>query len=123
MLTNLLDKLPQGGRYVGFGEVSLYALIGAMVVFAGITFLIFIVWLVGKMLEGGAKNTKAKQEPAAIENMKNSVTPNSSSAAEDIDEETVAVIMAALTAYYEKNNPKCEFTLKKIKRIRRDDYA
>ena len=42
---------------------------------------------------------------------------------EEIDEETVAVIMAALMAYYEKNNPKCAFTVKRIKRVRRNDYA
>ena len=34
-----------------------------------------------------------------------------------------AVIMAALMAYYETNYPKCEFTVKRIKRVRRNDYA
>ena len=28
-----------------------------------------------------------------------------------------------LEAYYEANNPKCEFTVKRIKRVRRNDYA
>jgi trk system potassium uptake protein TrkH len=45
-------------------------------------------------------------------------TPIQSSASSDeLDEETVAVIMAALMAYYQTNNPKCEFTVKRIKRI------
>ena len=35
----------------------------------------------------------------------------------DVDEETVAMIMAAIMAYYQTNNPKCEFTVKRIKRI------
>ena len=36
---------------------------------------------------------------------------------DEITEETVAIITAAIMAYYEKNNPKCEFTVKRIKRI------
>ena len=116
MLRNILTSaLPEGGRYVSISEVSLYALIGFLVVFAGITFLILIVWLVGKMMSKSSKTTKQemkkeskKQEAPAVVN----ATEN-----EEISEETIAVIMAALTAYYQKNNPKCEFTLKRIKRM------
>ena len=38
---------------------------------------------------------------------------------EELSEETLAVITAALMAYYEMNNPKCEFTIKRIKRLNR----
>jgi methionyl-tRNA synthetase len=38
-------------------------------------------------------------------------TPN------EVDEETVAIITAAIMAYYQKNNPKCEFTVRRIKKI------
>ena len=34
-----------------------------------------------------------------------------------VSEETIAVITAAIMAYYEKNNPKCEVTVKRIKKI------
>lgn len=37
--------------------------------------------------------------------------------ANELDEETVAVITAAIMAYYQNSNPKCEFTIKRIKRI------
>lgn len=116
MLFNLLSKaaLPVGGKDVGIGEASLYALIGFLVVFAGIAFLIFVVWLVGKILspaEGKqAKKEKEKNEEVVIPNV---VLENT----DEISEETVAVIMAALTAYYQTNQPKCEFTVKRIKRI------
>ena len=36
---------------------------------------------------------------------------------DELSEETVAVITAAIMAYYQKTNPKCEFTVKRIKRI------
>ena len=36
---------------------------------------------------------------------------------ENVSEETVAVITAALMAYYQKSNPKCEFTVRRIKRL------
>ncbi|MBE5740219.1 MAG: hypothetical protein E7349_05125 [Clostridiales bacterium] len=116
MLYGLLNADPS--RFIeDFGEIGLYALIGFIVVFSGIAFLIFIVWLVGKLLsKGNVKNasqskttvdipqTPLSPEPVLLEN-------------DDISEETLAIITAAIMAYYEKNNPKCEFTLKRIKRM------
>ena len=121
MLTNLLTNatLPEGYQKVSVGTAALYALIGYLVVFAGIAFLIFIVWLVGKfMAKPKAAPKKVADEPVAV------ATPSQETVIEDeVDEETVAVIMAALMAYYETNYPKCEFTVKRIKRVRRNDYA
>ena len=120
MLMNLLtSSLPEGGQIVGIGEAALYALIGILVVFAGIAFLILVVWLVGRLMKKTGNNVQ-KEKP--VEKKENTPTPVSAES-EEVDEETVAVIMAALMAYYEKNNPKCEFTVKRIKRIRRNDYA
>ncbi len=113
MLLNLLTSdLPEGGRYVNIGEAALYALIGFLVVFAGIAFLILIVYLLGKLMESTTKKTKAPVEAKAPET---SVSPTTDDG--EISEETLAVIMAALTAYYQANDPKCEFTLKRIKRM------
>ena len=122
MLTNLLTSasLPEGYQDVSIGTAALYALIGYLVVFAGIAFLIFIVWLVGKLMAQAKlapKKEKVDTSPAQnlpIQNLESE---------DEVDEETVAVIMAALMAYYEANNPKCEFTVKRIKRVRRNDYA
>ena len=122
MLTNLLNSLPEGGRMVGIGEASLYALIGFAVVFAGIAFLIFVVWWVGALMS--AYNTQDKkgsilvgtEEKVAPQEMP--IEPVAPLKEDEVDEETIAVIMAALMAYYEQNNPKCEFTLKRIKRIK-----
>ena len=106
MLYSLLNQY----RAVGIGEAALYALLGFAVVFLGISFLIFVVWLVGKIMVAVEKKpVKTKKvEPA----------PATQAVSEDeLSDETVAVIMGALMAYYQANNPKCEFKVKRIKRI------
>ncbi len=122
MLMNLLTSanLPEGYQEVSIGTAALYALIGYAVVFAGIAFLIFIVWLVGKLM---AKPKTAPKRETAKDTCAVEIPTATPSIEEEVDEETVAVIMAALTAYYETNYPKCEFTVKRIKRVRRNDYA
>ena len=123
MLLNLLNSAPK--RFVELGEVSLYALIGFAVVVVGIAFLIFIVWAVGKALDKNNQESKPdvqktakKQESVKATEAKTAAPLQvSADATEELNEETVAVIMAAIMAYYEKNNPKCEFTVKRIKRI------
>ncbi|MBQ8429189.1 MAG: OadG family protein [Clostridia bacterium] len=111
MLLNLLAGADPT-RNVPPSEAALYALLGFAVVFVGILFLIFIVWAVGQVMSklqakpSGTEKTETKPAPAMV-------LP----AVDELSDETVAVIMAALTAYYQTNNPKCEFTVKRIKRI------
>ena len=120
-MLNLLNT--SQARFVSVGEASLYALIGFLVVFLGISFLILIVWLVGKIFESRKKAVKSEATKQAAKKEESSNVNVASAeaiakAVEDVvDEETVAVIMGALMAYYEQNNPKCEFTVKRIKRI------
>ena len=118
MLNNLL--LPKG-YMAGLDEAALYAVVGYLVVFIGIAFLILVVWLIGKFMEIMKGKAKVKQVTPVAENKLERVPAPVQS--EEVDEETVAVIMAALMAYYENNYPKCEFTVKRIKRVRRNDYA
>ena len=122
MLRNLLTNasLPDGYQKIGVDLAALYALIGYLVVFAGIAFLIFVVWLVGRIMTGMKTSDAPKKAPDAV---KETVSPSIEKQSDEVDEETMAVIMAALMAYYENNYPKCEFTVKRIKRIRRNDYA
>ena len=111
---NLLTKtLPEGGRMVEVPEALLYALIGFLVVFAGIALLIAVVWAVGKVMS--TVNPKAKPKKVEVKPKETQVAPVVNE--NDVDEETVAVITAALMAYYQTSNPKCGFTVKRIKRI------
>ncbi len=120
MLKNLLtltaEELAEKTRDVSIPEAALYALLGFLMVFVGITFLIFIVWMVGKIMNGAKAKEKVlvkEKEPVKTALSELSVSQDETA----VDDETVAVIMAALMAYYQKNNPKCEFTVKRIKRV------
>ncbi|MBQ9729973.1 MAG: OadG family protein [Clostridia bacterium] len=106
---------------VPLADAELTALIGFSVVFLGITFLILIVWAVGKIMnktpksaEKPAKTAEKPIKPAPAANLSSQV---SAAETDGVSEETVAVITAAIMAYYNQNNPKCEFTVKRIKRI------
>ena len=120
MLNNLLkvsEELQAQGypKFINIGEAAIYALLGFMVVFLGITFLIFIVWAVGKLMNAFAN--KPKKEKKVTEEQTPAPVQAVNPAAEEISEETVAVITAAIMAYYVKENRKCEFTVKRIKRL------
>lgn len=117
MLFNLLAQTEDPFRKATIGEASLYALLGFLVVFVGIAFLIFVVWLVGKVMTKVPTGATTKESVSAErpnENVADSIAPADG---EDLDAETVAVITAALMAYYQQTTPKCEFTVKRIKRI------
>ena len=121
MLKNILAmdsaELAEKSRDIPISEAALYALLGFLIVVVGIAFLIFIVWLVGKIMS--KSSVKATKEPVKSEKPVH-VPVLKGQTAQDInavDDETVAVIMAALMAYYQKSNPKCEFTVKRIKRV------
>ena len=116
MLYNLLTDAVDKTRAVPIPEVALLAILGYAIVFFGIAFLIGIVWGGGQLMiktKGKSFTFKKKKEetPAPAE------TPEVSTVEEDINDETVAVIMAALMAYYQQTNAKCDFTVKRIKRI------
>ncbi len=112
MFNLLTNTLPEGGKMIEVPEALLYALIGFLVVFAGIALLIVVVWVVGKILSNLNQKPQQKAEKPIVK----AETPKIVQA-DEIDEETVAVITAALMAYYQKTNPKCGFTVKRIKRI------
>ena len=106
MLLNLLESYPKN---IDPGEAAIDALIGFFVVFIGISILIFIVWLVGLIL---TKFSQVKEKKvvttAPVEEVLNEETN---------DEELVAVITAAISVIYAKENRKAEFVVRKIKKI------
>lgn len=126
MLSNLLAVTSAAAaqgypKQIPLGDAALTALIGFMVVFLGISFLILIVWAVGKIMQKGDKKA-VKPEKAPVKETKAAPVAKSqpkvvSEQEDGVSEETVAVITAAIMSYYKQNNPKCEFTVKRIKRI------
>ena len=115
MFLNLLSMTEDKFRSATIGEAALYALLGFLVVFVGISFLILVVWLVGKAMN---KMEKKQKVPKTVEKPVETVAESLAVAdADTINDETVAIITAAIMAYYQQTNPKCEFTVKRIKRI------
>ncbi len=115
MLYNLLaDSNPY--RQATIGEAAMYALLGFSVVLLGIAFLIFIVWAIGKLMTVfNQKTAKAKEK--AVAKKAETPEPMNTENDEELSDEVVAVITAAIAAYYQKENKKCEFTVKRIKRV------
>ncbi len=123
MLNSLLEIVPGTGDKAGnwyfdnFGEAALYALIGFVVVFVGIILIIGIIWLVGLImrktnnLEFLTKKREKKSKKAVNEPAEAPVADG------DIPDEVKVAIIAAIMAYYEESQPKCAFTVKRIKRI------
>ena len=115
MLTNLLD----GWFKLNVGDGAFYAVFGFLFVFVGIVILVLLFTGLGKIMkevnkpraprkkkkkETGSEVQPAEQEPA-------------SSVQEGVTPELVAVISAAIAAYYEGENVKCDFVVKRIKKL------
>ena len=115
MLYNVLSNIASKNRDVGMGEISLYSILGYLVVFLGIAFLIFIVWAIGKAFT--ANKEKQSEVKAEKKQEQKVVATEAQPVEEEISEELVAVITAAIAAYYETAQPQCEFIVKRIKRI------
>lgn len=90
---------------------------GLLIVFFGITLLIFFIWLMSVIL----KAVKSKKQGAAAVS-EAQAAPEANGQAEqsdgEIPDDVRAAIIAAVTACYRVNEEKCYFTVKKIKRIR-----
>ena len=112
-------------KKIPVGEAAIDALIGFCIVFIGIALLVFIVWGVGKIMQnaslgngkGGRKTAPKAAEKPAIKTEKPEAVAPEKVANEDIDDETVAVIAAAIAAVYEAERRSCGFVVKRIKRM------
>ncbi len=111
----MMNLLVQEGfpTYASIPEVLLYALIGFGVVFVGIAVLVLVIKLVGKVMQktpNKEKNPSQNSEEKAVAKIENTQS-------DEISEETIAVITAALMAYYERQGKKCEFIVKRIRKV------
>ncbi len=119
-LMNLLAERPQISddgfpiTWLNIGEALVYALLGFAVTFLGIIILIFFVWAYGKIIksvrQGAGKKAKGKTEESDAQ----AAVP---AADGEIPVEVRLAIVAAIAAYYEGESSKCEFKVKRIKRL------
>ncbi|MCD8040416.1 MAG: OadG family protein [Clostridia bacterium] len=126
LLLSIVQNLDDNNWYFdNKAESFIYAGIGILVVFAGILILIGVISLLGfifkKLDEKGVLNRKTKKskkkaEQAAAASEAVQQQP-AEAASDEIPDEVKVAIMAAIMAYYQTEQPKCEFTVKRIKRI------
>jgi MFS superfamily sulfate permease-like transporter len=129
MLNSLLNivkgdevgKNPDNWYFDNFGEPAVYALIGFLVVFVGIVIIIAVIWLVGLIMRKTnnlefitKKRNKNKKVTKEVVEVQPTVEEKPS---DEIPDEVKAAIVAAIMAYYQEKEEKCQFTVKRIKRI------
>lgn len=134
MLHLLLDIVPHadgnyyfsGGFWSSLGEALIYALIGFMAVFLGIVLIISIIWFIGFVLRKTnnlaflkklnfivfLKELSSKRRKSVDEPVKATEEIN-----DEVPDEVKAAIVAAIMSYYSTEKPKCEFRVKRIKKL------
>ncbi len=99
------------------GEGAFYAVFGFLFVFVGIALLIGIIILVGLMMT----KLEARREKRERQDVPRPVPvhgPQEGQAGEDgISPETVAVITAAIAACLREERQKCEFVVRRIRKL------
>lgn len=107
-MMNLLD----GWFKLNPGEGAFYAIFGFLFVFIGIALLIAILYLVGYvMVKANARKAKAKKEEEVP------VKASEPAVEEGISPEIVAAITAAVAVVMEEGTQKCDFVVRKIRKI------
>ncbi len=94
------------------GEGAFYAIFGFVFVFVGITLLIGILMLIGLVMSKLKKRSEKKNETAAPV-----IPAGPMPAVEEISPALVAAITAAVAVCLEEEGEKCEFVVKRIRRI------
>ena len=89
------------------GDGAFYAIFGFLFVFAGIALLVVIFTVLGVIMKPKKKKIKTKKEEPVQTKVED----------EGISPEVVAAITAAIMAVYEGENAKCDFIVKRIKRL------
>jgi Na+-transporting methylmalonyl-CoA/oxaloacetate decarboxylase gamma subunit len=129
MIANVLAVVANANGNYYFenkAEALIYALIGFLVVFVGIALIILVIWLVGLLMKKTNnlafltnRKKKAKQPEQAQEQTSVSQEQNKEvlASADEVSDEVKAAIVAALMAFYQTEQPQCEFTVKRIKRL------
>ncbi|MDE6059356.1 MAG: OadG family protein [Clostridia bacterium] len=99
------------------GEGAFYALFGFLIVFAGIVILILLFTALGKIMEQVNKPHK-QRKPRKSKKKEDEIPEGVIEQAEDgVTPELVAVISAAVAAVYESENVKCDFVVKRIRKL------
>ena len=111
----MLNSLLVMSEYISFTDALLYALIGFVFVFVGIGILIGVLYLVGFLMQ--KMNDKSKKTEKAAQPIEKAAPAPVAAADEEIPAGVIAAIVTAIMAYYSAEKPRCEFVVKKIKKL------
>ena len=112
MKANLLVSLFENWPKYDIGTGAFMAIFGFLFVFVGIVLLILIFTGLGKIMS--IRNERAGKKE------KKPATPKKDTGdkvAEGVTPELVAVLTAAIAAYYEDENVQCDFVVRRIKKL------
>ncbi len=107
MLFNLLQAEQNSQQLI-------YGFLGLLIAFAVTFLLIGGIWLIGRLID------KARGEDDNFNVVSNPVASNKQDEQqkdEQISDEVKVAIIAAIMAYYQEERPKCDFVVKRIKRL------
>lgn len=110
-MPGLFDNWPK----FDIGEGAFYAVFGFVFVFIGIALLILIFSLIGWINKKINEREKGKSDANKVKD--DSARLLQSSQDDAISPEIVAVITAAIAAYYDGEKSQCDFVVKRIKRL------
>lgn len=115
-MINCLSSLINQEGSLSFGEACIYALIGFALIFIGIILIILIIKLIGIIMQKTdnlaflTKKKGRKQQSETISELSDSDNG-------EVPDEVKAAIIAAVMAYYSAEKSKCDFKVKRIRRI------
>ena len=116
-MLNLLAGLFEDWPKFDIGEGAFYAVFGFVFVFLGIALLIAFFTALGAIMKKVNARKAEKKEMAKKERHRETPSVPQPVVDAGISSETVAVIAAALMAYYEAAPGKCDFVVRRIKRL------
>lgn len=113
MISNLAALINEEGS-LSIGEACIYALIGFAIIFIGITLIILVIQFIGIIM----KKTDNLAFFSRKKNKKKTISaPEQVTEDGNVPDEVKAAIVAALMAYYAEEKSKCDFKVKRIRRI------
>lgn len=110
----MLNELLSDWFKMNVGDGAFYAVFGFVFVFLGIALLVTIFTVLGVIMK---KMNARKPRKRKIKTKVDEPKPEFPNREEEISPETVAAIVAAIMAVYEGENAKCDFVVRRIKRL------
>lgn len=97
------------------GDGAFYAAFGFVFVFVGIAILVFLFTMLGLVMKK-VNARKPKKKKIKVKDTEEQA-PSKAEAEDELSPEVVAAITAAIAAVYEGENVKCDFVVRKIRRL------